>query len=287
MRGVRIAVTSCLKLLGAPLVALLCLTTVTGAAFGEPKVRGTARATSGMARVGPGTYRPLYPASPAERDVTVAAFLLDVRPVTNAEFLAFVRMRPEWRRDQVKRLFADSDYLSHWESALRLGDKAGPRQPVTRVSWFGAKAYCAARGARLPTEREWELAAAAAKTTPDGSADPAWLERILAWYAQPAAMAELPHAGRGAPNYWGVRDLHGLVWEWVYDYGASLVTVDSREKGDGDQTRFCGSAGADARDPSDYAAFMRIAFRSSLEAAYTSGRLGFRCARSIVTGGAS
>jgi formylglycine-generating enzyme required for sulfatase activity len=237
-----------------------------------------------MTRVGPGVYRPLYPASPAERDVTVGAFFLDVRPVTNAQFLAFVRTHAEWRRDGVKRLFADADYLSHWESTLRLGAKASARQPVTRVSWFAAKAYCAARRARLPTEREWELAAMAANNKPDGSGDPAWLERILAWYARPAATEELPNAGSGAPNYWGVRDLHGLVWEWVYDYGASLVTVDSREKGEGDQIRFCGSAGADARDPSDYAAFMRVAFRSSLEAAYTSGRLGFRCARSIGTG---
>jgi formylglycine-generating enzyme required for sulfatase activity len=75
--------------------------------------------------------------------------------------------------------------------------------------------------------------------------------------------------------------MHGLVWEWVYDYGASLVAADSREKEGADSNRFCGTAGANAQRPSDYAAFMRIAFRSSLEAAYTTTRLGFRCAADL------
>src|SRR5262249_23916524 len=152
--------------------------------------------------------------------------------------------------------------------------------PVTRVSWFAAKAYCAARGARLPSEREWELAALASETNADGSNDAAWLERILGWYSEPTRTETLPDVGRGKPNYWRIRDLHGLAWEWVSDFGASLVSADSREKEAGDTTKFCGASAANARDPSDYAAFMRIAFRSSLEAWYTTASLGFRCARS-------
>lgn len=276
-----------LRLCSTLLASLFAIASLTRIAKAGGDVVQKRLAVQGMALVGPGIYRPLYPASPAEKENRVPAFFLDIRPVTNGEYLAFVKNHSEWRRDSVKRLFADDQYLSNWQSAVVLGKGVRARQPVTRVSWFSAKAYCAARGARLPTEGEWELAAAASATKADGSGDPAWRARILAWYAEPASEGELPDVGRTARNFWGVTDLHGVVWEWVYDYGASLVTADSREKGQGDAIRFCGGAGANARDPSDYAAFMRIAFRSSLEARYTSPRLGFRCAKDIPSGGPS
>jgi formylglycine-generating enzyme required for sulfatase activity len=235
-----------------------------------------------MALVGPGVYQPLYAASASERSVSVKAFLLDRRPVTNAKFLEFVRSNPEWRRDRTKRLLADEGYLAHWEAADALGSRVRAASPVTGVSWFAAKAFCAARGARLPTEREWEVAALASEARADGSNDPRWLARILSFYSEPAPPAwRLRDVGKGAPNFWGVYDIHGLVWEWIYDFGASLVSADSREKGDAAQNQFCGAAGADARNPSDYAAFMRVAFRSSLQASFTTARLGFRCANDV------
>jgi formylglycine-generating enzyme len=241
----------------------------------------SAKTPPGMRLVGPGVYRPLYPASPGERELRVNAFFLDEKPVTNLEFLSFVERHEQWRKDRVKRLFADERYLGHWASSESLGKAVRPRSPVTQVSWFSAKAYCDAKGARLPTEREWELAALASESAADGSKDPLWLARILAFYSEPAVSPSLRDTGRGKPNVWGLYDMHGLVWEWIHDYGASLVASDSREKGASDAMRFCGASGADARDPSDYASFMRIAFRSSLEAPYTTARLGFRCARDV------
>jgi sulfatase modifying factor 1 len=264
------------------LEVLVCGVLVTGGAElanARPANRSPER-PPGMSLVGPAVYSPLYPASPLERTVQVRKFWLDVRPVTNEDFLLFVGAHAEWRRDRVKPLFADEGYLAHWAAAGSLGS-ARAEQPVVRVSWFAAKAYCSARQRRLPTEREWEVAALASETARDGSREPAWRARILAWYAEPAGGAPLAEVGKSKPNYWGIQDLHGLVWEWVYDFGASLVTSDSREKGQADATRFCGGAGANAADPSDYVAFMRIAFRSSLEARYTTARLGFRCARDL------
>jgi len=230
---------------------------------------------AGMVAVGPGVVKPLY-AAPAGQpsDVSVPRFLLDARAVTNGEFLAFVRTHPEWRSDRVVRLFADDGYLAHWASATRLGPSAPATSPVVRVSWFAARAYCAARGARLPTEDEWELAALADETRPDAHSDPIFLERILAWYGRPTPTV-LPAAGLAAPNYWGARELHGLIWEWVLDFGNEQLS-----DGGGASSRFCGGGGeATDADKTDYAAFMRSAFRSALQASYTTGNLGFRCAR--------
>ena len=48
---------------------------------------------------------------------------------------------------------------------------------------------------------------------------------------------------------------------------------------DGEES-FCGGGAQSARDPSDYALFMRYALRRSLQANYCVPNLGFRCARS-------
>jgi len=73
--------------------------------------------------------------------------------------------------------------------------------------------------------------------------------------------------------------MHGLIWEWTENFNNSLVTGESRSDSTLNQQMFCGSAAIGAVDPSDYAAFMRYGFRSSLEAKYTVSSLGFRCAR--------
>lgn len=262
-------------------VPLLLLAVLAGASFArDGAAQPSGAGEPGMVRVGPGVYRPVYPPSPGEAEIKVWAFWLDETQVTNAQYLAFVKERPEWRRDRVSRLFADSGYLAHWSAAEGLGDAARPDAPVVRVSWFAAKAFCECAGKRLPTESEWELAASASETSPDGRQDPVFTRRILDWYARPGTET-LRRAGSGAANYWGAHDLHGLVWEWVQDFYAAMVSSDNREDGGADTTRFCGASALAAGDKSDYAAFMRIAFRGSLKAASTTGNLGFRCAKDV------
>lgn len=245
-------------------------------------VHPLASAASGgetMALVRGGRFEPFYAPSPDETTVTVRPFLLARDPVTNREFLEFVRVAPKWRRDRVSRIFADHRYLAHWGFPDSLGSAAGPKQPVTNVSWFAAKAYCAHQKARLPTEMEWEFAARASRTSPNGADDPEWMQRILAWYSKPTG--RLRAVGQSQPNYWGVRDLHGLVWEWVLDFNGTLVSGDSRKTAQADKVSFCGAGALRATDAKDYASFMRTAFRSSLKASYTTKNLGFRCAKDI------
>ncbi len=230
-----------------------------------------------MAAIPDSIYRPLFRGEKDAKEIAVAAFHLNVQPVTNGEFVEFVRANPQWRRSQVKRLFADGGYLAYWSGDLDLGN-ARVAQPVVNVSWFAAKAFAAWRGARLPTTAEWEAVAAVGFTMRDGVKDAEFQTEIARWYGTPSP-AVLPDAGAGRANFFGVRDLHGLVWEWTSDFNSALVTGDARGDTGLDRQFFCGAGSLGAKDTGNYAAFMRFGFRSSLRAGYTVHNLGFRCAR--------
>ena len=229
-----------------------------------------------------GRFASVLPADEKTADIVVAPFALRREPVTNAEFLAFAKTHPQWQRGNVAPIFAESRYLAHWQSATALGKDALPDQPVTQVSWFAAQAFCASENARLPSWNEWEFAAAADTTRADARSDPAWRERILNWYSRPSNAA-VARVG-GDANFYGVRDLHGLVWEWVDDFGALLVASDSRDQNDPDRLKFCGAGALNLRDRDNYAVLMRVAMLSALKAADTTVNLGFRCARSTSSG---
>ena len=226
-----------------------------------------------------GRFKSVLGYEDAKNGVDIRTFALMRKPVTNGEFLAFVKRHPEWRRDKVTPVFAEGRYLSHWASADTLGPNALPDRPVVWVSWFAAEAYCKSLGARLPTWNEWEYAAAADETRRDARRDPAWRERILRWYARSSKEA-LPRVGLQAPNVYGVQDLHGLVWEWTEDASSLLVDGDNRTQGDPDKGKFCGAGALSMDDRENYAVLMRVAMLSSLEGRDTTANLGFRCARS-------
>ncbi|MCB1161848.1 MAG: formylglycine-generating enzyme family protein [Candidatus Latescibacteria bacterium] len=241
---------------------------------------GAAAAPEAMCRVEGGDYLPLYARDAAADRVRVKPFLLDSHAVTHAEYLDFVRACPEWRRSRVSRLLADANYLAQWAGDLDLGPRAAAleRSPVTQVSWFAARAYARWRGKRLPSVAEWEYAAGAGAS----GTDPGTQQRILDWYARPVRLP-LPPVESTAPNRWGAWDLHGLAWEWVEDFNSALVTGESRADSDLERRFFCAGGAVGATDLTDYAAFMRYAFRSSLHGADCLNSLGFRCARDLNT----
>jgi formylglycine-generating enzyme required for sulfatase activity len=225
-----------------------------------------------------GIYRPLFRGEKDAKEIPVRAFALAATPVTNGEFLEFVRANPKWQRSKVKRLFADDRYLKHWAGDTDLGARCDARQPVTWVSWFAAKSYAAWKGGRLPTTAEWEMVAGAGFTTTDGAKEPDFVKEVARWYATPAS-ATLPAAGSGRANFFGVRDLHGLVWEWTSDFNSAIVTGDARGDTGLERQLFCGAGSLGAKDTANFPAFMRFGFRSSLKAAYTVHNLGFRIAK--------
>lgn len=235
---------------------------------------------SEMIGVPGGEYRPLYLSkdSPKQR---VETFMIDVLPVTNGQFFDFVQANPRWQPHKVATIFAESQYLHHWPKS---GSTWAPSQqqltsPVTQVSWFAANAYCQGQNKKLPTVAQWERVASASDTQANGQIEAGYKQKILTWYSRPNS-AQLPGVGLNNANFWGVHDLHGLIWEWTDDFNSSLVSGESRGDSTIDQRLYCAAGASGAADPSDYAAFMRFAFRSSLKAQFTLPNLGYRCASS-------
>ena len=249
-----------------------------------------AAAPAGMVTVPAGVVQPFFRDLPAPQSsptsaaparsvataIDVVAFFIDEKPVTNAAFVAFLRSHSEWSHSHVKHLFADVGYLRAWVADLDPGPRNPANSPIIDVSWFAAKAFCKVQGKTLPTVAQWERAASESGDATSRAAKES-TERILAWYGAPSPDV-LPSVGGSAPNRFGIFDLHALVWEWTLDFNNAMTGDDGRA---GDSPFFCGSGGARAVDASDYATFMRYAFRSSLKASYAVRNLGFRCAQEI------
>ena len=232
-------------------------------------------------RITGGEYRPLYISknSPKEK---VGTFYLDISPVTNQQFYEFVNRYPQWKKENIATLFSEDLYLNHWYQSQDTWKplKENLNAPIIYVSWFAAQAFCQSKGKRLPLVAEWEYTGMASETRADGSKEEAYNRLILNWYGRPVTDKEAM-LGMTKANYWGVKDMHGIVWEWTEDFNSALVNGDSRNDGTIDTTLFCGAGAAGVTDPSNYAAFMRFGFRSSLQAKFTLPSLGFRCAKSV------
>ncbi|MRD48998.1 formylglycine-generating enzyme family protein [Caenimonas koreensis] len=259
--------------------ALATIVTVLAVQLATPAIAATYVPVPG------GTFESVLPqglAPTVSTPVEITSFAMRSTPVTVAQYEAFVRAYPQWQKGEVPATLAERRYLASWKSATAAAGPAGDAAaPVTDVSWFAARAFCESEGARLPTWLEWEYAAAADATRTDARRDPAWRQRILSWYSQPTG--DTPGRVGGEPNVYGVRDMHGLVWEWVDDFNALFIAGDSRTQGDADLLKFCGAGAINIIDKDSYAVVMRIALLSSLNAADTTASLGFRCVRDAGT----
>ncbi len=226
-----------------------------------------------MAEIQGGRYRPLY-LNKETPLISVKPFRLDKTPVTNAEFAQFLTQNPQWQRGRIDKRQAEGRYLSQWvKNGNGYAPKAGDRnKPVVFVSWFAANAYCKAQGKRLPTIDEWEYAGQASPTQANGTGEKGYNQTILSWYEN-GSRKGLHDVGKDKANYWGVHDMHGLIWEWTDDFNSSQLNASTASDA------FCGGGAASSTDPSNYAAFMRFGIRTSLQAPFVLHNLGFRCAK--------
>jgi formylglycine-generating enzyme required for sulfatase activity len=222
-----------------------------------------------------GSYHPFFKSVSKTREVPVGPICLSASPVTNEKYLGFVRRHSEWRKSRIKALFAEDSYLADWQDDLTPQPHTLSR-PATFVSWFAAGAYCQAHGARLPTVAEWERfggnggdvqtpggAAAAGPGASDAGAGPF----EFAMGRKAPELANTPLEFRG-------------IWEWTANFNSALVSGRIGNAEDADASLFCGD-GFRAVDASNYAAFLRYSFRSSLRADFALKNLGFRCAREV------
>jgi iron(II)-dependent oxidoreductase len=166
-----------------------------------------------------------------EHRVFVKSFLMDVLPVSNADFAKFLNVRG--LKNHLGESFYDDDDRDariHQQNSNWQADRGYETHPVNEVSWVGARDYCASLNKRLPTEAEWEKAArdTDARKYPWGNSKP---DRTRALYgAAYNASAPVDAFPDGASPY-GVLDLSGNQWEWVasayrpYPYSAD----DGRE----------------------------------------------------------
>jgi len=165
-------------------------------------------------------------------EVELAAYEIDVHPVTNGEYAAFLEAGGyadrsvwsdagwAWRQEKGLEapLYWGEGGEGRTERFMDRTEALDPVKPVVHVCFWEAEAYAAWAGKRLPTEQEWEIAA---------SWDPAARQkRPFPWGDEPPTLdrANLDAATfgttrvgsypRGASAF-GCWDMVGNVWEWT------------------------------------------------------------------------
>jgi iron(II)-dependent oxidoreductase len=186
---------------------------------------------AGRYPIGTDTHEPYDNEHPCH-EVEMPAFRIDRFPVSNGEYLGFIadggyRRQELWSADGWEwRFIFGIEAPEHW---MRQGDDwvtsryghavpVDPSLPVSHVSWFEAEAYARWAAKRLPTEFEWEVAAAwepatgLARRHPWGSAPPTpELANLDQRLLSPAPVGAYPAGGSAL----GCEQMLGDVWEWT------------------------------------------------------------------------
>jgi ergothioneine biosynthesis protein EgtB len=231
-------------------------------------------------------------------DVDVAGFAIERHDTTNAAFLEFIeaggyRESRWWRPEDFDWL--QRERIEHPAFWARLGDEWHwrgmfgmlplPRSWPVYVTWAEASAYARWRGARLPSEAEFQRAAygtdtARQRTYPWGEESPDLRRGVFdfgGWDPEPVGS----HAA-GA-SAWGVEDLVGNGWEWTSSVFAPFPGFRplpsypeySADFFDGEHVVLKGASPATARE------LIRPSFRNWFRPRYPHVYATFRCARTV------
>jgi sulfatase modifying factor 1 len=236
-----------------------------------------------------------------EHTVTVSSLRLDTFEVTVGRMRKFVAGYPGNKPAAgagAHPLIAGSGWQSAWDPKLpvslvdlktalkcELGftwtDAAGTTEnrPINCVDWYLAFAFCAWDGGRLPTEAEWEYAAAGGsenRVLPWGNTAPS--SSLASYGCITPSSCPLPAVGNTplGVSRWGQHDLGGSVWEWNLDWSASYTaapTTNPAQLATGSDRVWRGGA---FLHPSER---LRAAARGALVPEIEIAVSGVRCAR--------
>jgi formylglycine-generating enzyme required for sulfatase activity/tRNA A-37 threonylcarbamoyl transferase component Bud32 len=231
-------------------------------------------------------------------EVSVSAFCLDKTEVTTRAYNACVdKGECERPPEKVSWPGIQEPQVKLYSPFCNASVKERIEHPINCVAWPMAQTFCAKRGARLPTEAEWEFAArgASQRKYPWGDDPPsskflnACGKECAAWFLahgeKKKAMYEDDDAFFGtAPvgsfpagaSASGVLDLAGNVWEWTADWFAPYTADASVDpKGPATGTQRVVRGGDFTGSEPDWA---RPAFRWKTEPDTFNHAIGFRCA---------
>ncbi len=205
-------------------------------------------------------------------------FYLDIYEVTNEQFAAFLNQQGNQVEDGVPWL----DNLAievriHQRNGVWSPDPGYADHPAVEITWYGANAYCAWRGARLPTEAEWEKAARGT----DGRDFP-WGDGIscdLAQYGECGGQTLPVGSFPAGVSPYGIHDMAGNAWEWTADwYAADYYLVSPSENPPGPaEGAFKVTRGGAWFYVADH---QRTTFRNHARPSVSYSYVGFRCASS-------
>ncbi len=158
-------------------------------------------------------------------------------------------------------------------------DLRNPDLPATNISWEDAAAYCAGRGARLPTEAEWEYAARGTENRPYPWGTDLPTPRRARFGGQERAPLPVRHLLQGTTPE-GVYHLAGNVAEWVQDWWhPNYYSESSPQNPQGPEVGdYRGVRGGSWNQPADELRASARAYHNPYKGA---GHIGFRCARDL------
>jgi len=164
-------------------------------------------------------------------EVRLSAYWIDRYEVTAKDFAEFLNAHP----DDAARYIEMGTAVTIEKTIEGFRPRTGlEKHPANRVSWYGADAYCRAKGKRLPTEAEWEKAARGTdeRIFPWGDEFPdnrrVTFRRKFSVYGFDA-MKPVDALPEGRSPY-GAHHMAGNVWEWVGDWYEDSYYDDSPAK---------------------------------------------------------
>ena len=145
--------------------------------------------------------------------VRLNSFSIDVHPVTNEQFVLFLNYLGTEKDSHNHDIIRLKDSRIKRSSGRFSIERGYTKHPVVGVTWYGAQAYAAWIGKRLPTEAEWEISCTGGLESPLYPTGEK-IEKPQANFFSSDTTPVMSYP----PNEFGLFDMAGNVYEWCHDW---------------------------------------------------------------------